>query len=159
MRQRPTNTLYEGTGKLQVPPLRCAPVGMTRLGVIAPLDLCCHLKNLTLTLSSRPERTRISCYAALRRDHGCGFPQRKAHALDQRDRIRQENRGSGVEGPAVASSHTDSLAPEGTILHRSSHTPGCRRSNALYQGTTSVVPLNHGKKMGFSPCNTTSQAR
>jgi hypothetical protein len=29
-------------------------------------------------LSSRPERTRISCYAALTNVHVCGFPLKKA---------------------------------------------------------------------------------
>jgi hypothetical protein len=32
----------------------------------------------------------------------------------------------------------------------------CRQSNALFQGTTSVVPHNR-KKMGFSPSNIISQ--
>jgi hypothetical protein len=58
----------------QIPPLRYAPVGMT-----------IHLGNQAFThptaaascvneLSSLPERTRISCFAALTKSHVCGFP-------------------------------------------------------------------------------------
>ena len=52
-------------------------------------------------LSSRPERTRISCHAAPTDNHECGFPQRKPHEVHQRHQSQQEIRGSGVEGPAV----------------------------------------------------------
>jgi hypothetical protein len=59
-----------GWGEPQVPPLRYAPVGMTILFGIT--DVCSQVK-----LSFRPERTRISCYAALTNARVCGF-QRKA---------------------------------------------------------------------------------
>src|SRR5580704_158372 len=47
------------TGELQVPPLRYAPVGMTRLRAEALPGQPLSLKNATLTLSSRPERSAV----------------------------------------------------------------------------------------------------
>jgi hypothetical protein len=47
------------TGKLQVPPLRFAAVGMTRLGPVAQVDRRYHLENATSTLSSRPQRSGV----------------------------------------------------------------------------------------------------
>src|SRR5271155_4183369 len=55
-------------------------------------------------LSSRPKRTRISCYATLTNGHVCGFPQRKPHEVRQRHPRRQEIRGSAVERLSVLSS-------------------------------------------------------
>jgi hypothetical protein len=52
-------------------------------------------------LSSRPERTRISCYAALTNARVCGFQYEKPHEVRQRHQARQEIWGSEVEGPAV----------------------------------------------------------
>jgi hypothetical protein len=52
-------------------------------------------------LSSRPERTRISCHAALDKAACAPFCKGKAHELHQRHQVQQEIRGSGVEGSAV----------------------------------------------------------
>jgi hypothetical protein len=57
--------------KQQVPPLRFASVGMTNL-------FGCWVGDSETNLSSRPERTRISCHAALTNIHVCGFPLKKA---------------------------------------------------------------------------------
>ena len=57
-------------------------------------------------LSSRPERTRISCYAALPSSHVCGFQQGKPHEVRQRHQPQQEIRGSVAEGSAVSLSGT-----------------------------------------------------
>ncbi len=53
------------------------------------------------TLSSRPERTRISCHAALDKTSCAPFCKGKAHEVRQRHQAPQEMRGSGVEGSAV----------------------------------------------------------
>jgi hypothetical protein len=53
-------------------------------------------------LSSRPERTRISCHAALDKSACAPFYKGKAHEVRQRHQVPQEIRGSVVEGPAVA---------------------------------------------------------
>ncbi len=55
-----------------------------------------------MELSSRPERTRISCYAALTNARVCGFQQGKPHEVRQRHPPQQEIRGSVVEGSAVS---------------------------------------------------------
>ena len=52
-------------------------------------------------MSSRPERTRISCHAALDKAACAPFCKGKAHEVHQRHRGPQEIRGSEVEGPAV----------------------------------------------------------
>ncbi len=52
-------------------------------------------------LSSRPERTRISCHAAQDTAACAPFRQRKAHEVRQSHQVQQEIRGSAVEGPAV----------------------------------------------------------
>ena len=52
-------------------------------------------------LSSRPERTRISCHAGLDRSARAPFCKGKAHEVHQRHRVQQEIRGSVVEGSAV----------------------------------------------------------
>src|ERR1700689_2709269 len=52
----------------------------------------------THPLSSRLERTRISCCAAFRNGHVCGFLQGKPHEDCQRHQVRQEIRGSAREG-------------------------------------------------------------
>src|SRR6202050_820154 len=52
-------------------------------------------------LSSRPERTRISCHAALDKAACAPFCNGKAHEVHQRHQVPQEIRGSVVEGPAV----------------------------------------------------------
>jgi hypothetical protein len=52
-----------GESKTQVPPLRYAPVGMTIL-LQGQVFLAGALAGTT-ELSSRPERTRISCFAVL----------------------------------------------------------------------------------------------
>jgi hypothetical protein len=45
-----TSTACGRTGKLQIPPLRFAPVGMTRFRVVYYLSSCCQLKNANLNL-------------------------------------------------------------------------------------------------------------
>ena len=52
-------------------------------------------------LSSRPERTRISCHAALDKAAYAPFCKGKAHEVHQRHQVPQEIRGSEVEGSAV----------------------------------------------------------
>jgi hypothetical protein len=52
-------------------------------------------------LSSRPERTRISCHAARDRSARAPFSKGKAHEVHQRHQVRQEFRGSAVERSAV----------------------------------------------------------
>jgi hypothetical protein len=52
-------------------------------------------------LSSRPERTRISCHAAPDRAARAPFSKGKAHELHQRHQVRQEFRGNAVERSAV----------------------------------------------------------
>jgi GNAT superfamily N-acetyltransferase len=52
-------------------------------------------------LSSRPERTRISCHASLEKAACAPFCKGKAHEVHQRHQVPQEIRGSVVEGPAV----------------------------------------------------------
>jgi hypothetical protein len=81
--------------KQQVPPLRYAPVGMT------PLTEGRNDSTQT-ELSSRPERTRISCHAALDKAACAPFCKGKAHEVHQRHQVPQEIRGSVVEGPAVS---------------------------------------------------------
>jgi hypothetical protein len=49
----------KGRGKLQVPPLRYAPVGMTTLGAVVLSRQLLSFKNPTLNLSSRPERSAV----------------------------------------------------------------------------------------------------
>ncbi len=71
----------------------------------------CRLEKPQFTptnLSSRPERIRISCLTAVSNDHACGSPKRETQELHQRDKARQEIRGSGVERSAVPFSR---LAP------------------------------------------------
>src|SRR5580658_9178776 len=52
-------------------------------------------------VSSRPERTQISCHAALDRAACAPFCKGKAHEVHQRHQVPQEVRGSEVEGSAV----------------------------------------------------------
>jgi hypothetical protein len=56
-------------------------------------------------LSSRPERTRISCLAALDTTRYAAFSQRKPHEIYQRHQVKQEIWGSAVERSAVSKSH------------------------------------------------------
>jgi len=82
-------------GAPQIPPLRYAPVGMTILFGNAR----CRFQD---EVSSRPERTRISCHAALAMTECASFCKGKAHGVHQRHQLTQEIRGSVVEGPAVS---------------------------------------------------------
>ena len=92
--QKKRGVVVKPKGKPQVPPLRCAPVGMT--------NLCgCEHPSTQTDLSSRPERTRISCHATPDTSACAVFRKRKPHAPYQRHQDQQEIRGSGVEGPAV----------------------------------------------------------
>jgi hypothetical protein len=67
-----------------------------------PYLLLCPFPN---ELSSRPERTRISCHAALDKTACAPFCKGKAHEVQQRHQVPQETRGSAVEGPAVNHPH------------------------------------------------------
>ena len=127
--------------ELQIPPLRYAPVGMTKemavsyldfgfrnssRGVLEPFRLSSRpergmgrwptegnenlfsgfLPRLSMgaqpsPLSSRPERTRISYFAALNNGHVCDSPQREPHEAYRSSNSPQEIRGSGVERFAV----------------------------------------------------------
>jgi hypothetical protein len=70
------------------------PKGMKNV----PYLLRCPFPN---ELSSRPERTRISCRAAMDMDVCAPFCKGKAHEVHQRHQVPQEIRGSVVEGSAV----------------------------------------------------------
>jgi hypothetical protein len=68
-------------------------------------------------LSSRPERTRISCHAALDGSACAPFCKGKALEVHQRHQVPQEIRGSGVEGSAVQRvSHGNVFRPEPHVL-------------------------------------------
>jgi hypothetical protein len=86
-------TSGQADAKLQVPPLRFAPVGMTRLGLRFSGNTSCLGNTSPLTLSSRPERTRISYFAAFSNGDVCDSPQREAHELYQRHQISTGNPG------------------------------------------------------------------
>ena len=66
---------------------------------------------VTLSLSSRPERTRISCHAALDKAACAPFRKGKVHEVHQRHEVTQEIRGSVAEGPAVPFVLTQTLWP------------------------------------------------
>jgi hypothetical protein len=59
-------------------------------------------------LSSRPERTRISCHAALDKGPCAPFCKGKAHEVHQRQQVPQEIRGSVVALIFVAPQRPDS---------------------------------------------------
>ena len=88
------------------------------------------------TLSSRPERTRISCYAALTNARVCGFQYGKPHEVLQRHQARQEIRGSVAEGSAVSLSGTAKVAWGESLGFRFSINANCRslRYAALRSG-------------------------
>ena len=81
-------------GAPQIPPLRYAPVGMTILFGNAKYSFQDEL-------SSRPERTRISCHAAPDMAACAPFCKGKAHEVYQRHQGPQEIRGSVAEGSAM----------------------------------------------------------
>ena len=85
---------------------RPCPVQRGRKSGYAPVGMTIHLGDNTwrsqTKLSSRPERTRISCHAALDKAAYAPFCKGKAHEVHQRHQVPQEIRGSVVEGPAVA---------------------------------------------------------
>jgi len=110
-------------GALQIPPLRYAPVGMTKGGLVSwskvrlgwkvplcPSDLSGANGSDAPPLSSRPERTRISCHAALDTSTCAPFRKGKAHEVHQRHQVLQEIRGSVVEGSAVRPSDSPNSA-------------------------------------------------
>jgi hypothetical protein len=66
---------------------------------------------LAIELSSRPERSRISCHAAPEKAACAPFCKGKAHEVRQRHQPPQEIRGSVVEGPAVSPVLTQTLKP------------------------------------------------
>src|SRR6202522_2053614 len=80
-------------GAPQIPPLRYAPVGMTILFGNAKYSFQDEL-------SSRPERTRISCHAALDRSACAPFCKGKAHEVRPSDFTNS--------GAKAHSSHADS---------------------------------------------------
>src|ERR1700723_2629281 len=61
------------------------------------------MEALPSPLSSRPERTRISCHATLDKAAYARFCKGNAHEAHQRHQVPQEIRGSAVEGSAVFS--------------------------------------------------------
>jgi hypothetical protein len=84
--------VVRGKGAQQVPPLRCAPVGMTNVGRSSQRESVSGGKNCTpsakravhsiqiTTVTERtnlpfviPSELRISYYAVLKNDHVCGF--------------------------------------------------------------------------------------
>ncbi len=83
-------------------------------------------------LSSRPERTRISCPATIGEASECAFPQRKAHEERRSHEVQQEIRGSAVEGPAVCVPPypAEYLVPSPTAPEL----PGPRRTGSLRPG-------------------------
>jgi hypothetical protein len=66
-------------------------------------------------VSSRPERTRISCHAALDKAACAPFCKGKAHEVRQRHQVPQEIRGSEVEGPAVPCIHKPIFAENAAL--------------------------------------------
>jgi hypothetical protein len=87
-------------GKLQVPPLRCASVGMTNLVLCLSkqqLSGKTTTPNLVIPTGANPDFLS----RCTRQIHVCAYPLRKAHALNQHHQTPQEIRGSVVEGPAV----------------------------------------------------------
>jgi hypothetical protein len=105
------NTFAQPEKETQISPLRFASVEMTsswenrsdrsgRDDKVVETSMDSTLE-ITTTLSSRPERTRISYFADLNNGHVCGSLQRETHELDRSHESRQEIRGSAVEGPAV----------------------------------------------------------
>jgi hypothetical protein len=74
--------------KQQVPPLRCAPVGMTIL-------FRCQNLDLTINLSSRPKRTRISCHAALE-DAACA-PFRREKRMEFAEATNPNRKSGGAK--------------------------------------------------------------
>jgi hypothetical protein len=97
-RDVPTKNSGSPRGAPQIPPLRYAPVGMT-------ISLGSAGYRFQDELSSRPERTRISCHAALDKAACAPFCKGKAHEVHQRHQVPQEIRGSVVEGSAVRPSN------------------------------------------------------
>jgi hypothetical protein len=59
------------------------------------------LSSVPKEVSSRPERTRISCHAAMDMPACAPFCKGEAHEINQRHQVPQEIRGSAVEGSAV----------------------------------------------------------
>src|SRR6202041_418723 len=78
-------------------------------------------------VSSRPERTRISCHAALDRAACAPFCKGKAHEVHQRHRVPREIRGSVVEGPAVSSGVNIGI--------QARHANGHKKCSKVYSGT------------------------
>ena len=91
-------------------------------------------------LSSRPERTRISCHAAPDRAARAPFSKGKAHEVHQRHQVRQEIRGSAVERSAVF--RNPSWVPSGFV---SGH--GFSRAEKA------------ANNEGFSPCASSVRVR
>ena len=98
-----------------------------------------------LKLSSRraaePERTRISCHAALDEAACAPFFQGKAHDVCQRHQQLQETRGSAAEGPAVLSNTVPGPTPNPTVdLTRSTDSAG-RLSPSQTASSVPRVPM------------------
>ena len=87
--------LFAGRIKPQVSPLRFAPVETTKLS-------SSHLPSLgATTLSSRPERTRISHFAMLARTT-CAALRKVDHRLCRPTGGRNGDRGSETAGPSTS---------------------------------------------------------
>jgi hypothetical protein len=70
-------------GKLQVPPLSYAPVEMTGLGLVFGGHSSCLSNAISINLSSRPERTRISYHAAPESTTYASFlKERRTHSIN-----------------------------------------------------------------------------
>jgi hydrogenase maturation protease len=103
---------------------------------VVPARASARIPDPVTELSSRPERTWISCHAAPTNDHECGFPQRKPHEVHQRHQSQQEILGSGVEGPAVQ----QNLRIELTIIAETLQDGVCK----LHLEVQNTTPLPSG---------------
>ena len=100
-------------------------------------------------LSSRPERSRISCHAALTNARVCGFQYGKPHEVRQRHQARQEIRGSVVERPAVSPSPLPRKArrvpqvrpsvPARVSVWEPPHSCGGRSASALRERVSTLI--------------------
>jgi hypothetical protein len=109
MREKPeSHSRYSSTNQssLKARPNLCHPERSRGIcgAPLGPPEFSVTNPNPQTELSSRPERTRISCHAALDETTSAPFRKEGAHGVRQRHRVPQEIRGSVVEGPAVRSS-------------------------------------------------------
>jgi hypothetical protein len=89
--------------KPQISPLRCAPVEMTNLlHGDYQLSNGCTLVRGSTNLSSRPERTRISCRAAPDMAACAAFFKESRMKIASATNLNRKFRGSAVERSAVS---------------------------------------------------------